>query len=564
LIGLLAAVAILLTGSRGALVGVGIAAIAALLLSLWLPDLRSRLSSRRARIAVGVVVGAAVLATPLLATRFAQGGDALRIDLWRSALTLFANHPLTGTGPGTWAQLKLAANPAGAANLVLPHVHDLYLQVLSEEGIAGLVALLILGFCVARRLLQAMRSSDSSLRAESLAVTLGLVAVGGQCLTDNVTNLPAVCLLLVAVVAWVDGRLTALQEEARLVSSPTDSTQPAPRRLARGVAAAALVGLVITIPVTAVLDRAALAARDGNAAAATGAWRSAAASYRDAANADPGMALYRLELAVALARTGDLAGARSLYADVVKSDALPLNLVSLAVLDQEAGDCVAAAEHATEAMKGTSGDAGVALNAAAVAERCGDQSRALDWYGQALAAAPQLAADPYWDDPERMASRDAVVDAADARLIAAGDNASRVLLYAARGDATIAGQELASLTTPCPSCAAAVAWAAGDTDASIDGLEQQMAAHPLDYVSAVTLARELWLAGRNDDAVRYARWAEIVEGDSAPSLESAPNAIAIDAPGALLQPAAYPVAVYQRDGPVSIWVPGMLTPVFHR
>ena len=52
---------------------------------------------------------------PLLAVRFAQGGDALRINLWRSAAAIFLRDPLTGSGPGTWVQLKVATSPPGAA-----------------------------------------------------------------------------------------------------------------------------------------------------------------------------------------------------------------------------------------------------------------------------------------------------------------------------------------------------------------------------------------------------------------------------------------------------------------
>ena len=72
---------------------------------------------------------------PVLAVRFTQGGELLRLDLWRSALGIFSQHPLFGGGPGTWAQLKLEATPAGATNLVLPHAHDIYVQTLAEVGI---------------------------------------------------------------------------------------------------------------------------------------------------------------------------------------------------------------------------------------------------------------------------------------------------------------------------------------------------------------------------------------------------------------------------------------------
>ena len=98
------------------------------------------------------------------------------------------------------------------------------------------------------------------------------------------------------------------------------------------------------------------------------------------------MTLYSLERATALARTGRPAEARTLLGSATVADQLPTNLISLAALDASAGDCEQALEHAQLAVARGPSDAGVALNAGAIAERCGSTETAVTWYGMGLAA----------------------------------------------------------------------------------------------------------------------------------------------------------------------------------
>src|SRR3989304_2718103 len=84
------------------------------------PPIRTYLASLRRRrwtatVAV-TVVGLAALA-PVGLSRFVQGREGLRVDLWRAALATFLQHPLLGGGPGTWVQLKVTENPVGSANV---------------------------------------------------------------------------------------------------------------------------------------------------------------------------------------------------------------------------------------------------------------------------------------------------------------------------------------------------------------------------------------------------------------------------------------------------------------
>jgi tetratricopeptide (TPR) repeat protein len=557
--------AIVLSGSRSALVGLAFVAVVVVVAGIRRNGGLARFRDRRwaAALLAGSGLGAALV--PVLAVRFTQGGELLRLDLWRSALTIFSQHPLFGAGPGTWVQLKLEATPAGATNLVLPHAHDLYVQTLAEVGIVGSMALVGLVVLIGRRLLSGTRSRDRGLAVESCAGRVGLVAIAGQSLTDDVVNLPAVCLLLVLVVGWIDGGLVATRDASEVTADRSARGWRLTWPLGRIVGALALAAVVVSILPIAAFDRAALAADEGNAAAATGDWTSALASYDDALALDPGMTLYAIERATALGRVGRTAEARTQLTSATEADQLPMNLVSLAALDASAGDCSAALGHAELAVQRGPNDAAVALNAGAIAERCAnDVEAAVAWYGAGLAAMPQLAGDPWWNEPVRSGLRTAILARASGILAAAGDRARMVVLAAWSGDLDGASQLLAALPAPCVTCQAVIDWQSGDHPAAIAGLRADLAAHPLEWTAAAALARYSWFDGDVAGAQKYQRWAEIVQGDSAPGTVTAPSRIAIDAPGGQLLPGLYPWAVYLRDGPSSLWPPGLITPVLAR
>lgn len=132
------AAALLLTQSRGAIVGLALAATAMLALR-W----------RRLRwpVAAAVVVGVAALAW-LSAARPSgwSAGLAGREEVWRRALVAVADFPYTGIGMGLFDQvvpilypyLLLGAGPVAQAS----HAHNLFLQVAVDLGVPGLVGFL--------------------------------------------------------------------------------------------------------------------------------------------------------------------------------------------------------------------------------------------------------------------------------------------------------------------------------------------------------------------------------------------------------------------------------------
>jgi O-antigen ligase len=183
-------VAIALTYSRGALLGVAVVALAALLMS-----------RNRALLLPGLVIGimVVVLAGPdaavdralsgietgrlLLGDANIAGDPAViqRVSVMRAALRMFVENPLFGVGPGHFSHayadyslrfgLDMAAPPAA---------HSLYLEIAAEQGVLGLslfAALILTALGLAGRSLWRMQRAGGLLRETVLlrAMALGLL-----------------------------------------------------------------------------------------------------------------------------------------------------------------------------------------------------------------------------------------------------------------------------------------------------------------------------------------------------------------------------------------------------
>jgi O-antigen ligase/tetratricopeptide (TPR) repeat protein len=563
--------AILLSGSRGAWLGAGVGVILALVFAAtrlragsW--SVAGLVARARAQpllvVPVVIVVAAGVVLAPSLLARFAQGGGDLRLDLWRSALTIFGDHPIFGAGPGTWVQLKVAANPDGVPNLILPHAHDLYVQAAAELGVVGLAALAILGLAGLRRLWTGWRSTagdgSTGLSTEAAAVAVSLVAFAGQSVVDNLVNLPFVILLLVVLVAWVDGRLSGLEQ----IAVPTPAARPAGGRawLNRGsaVAVVGLVGFAVLVPTLIRIDKAAYAAQDGSAAALAGLWPQALDAFNQARQGDPGFTLYDVQAAAALARVGRTADARDQLASAVKLDPVAVNVIGLAALEAQLRDRDAALAHVNEAVALGVGEPVVALNAGLIAEQFGEPDLALDEFATAIAWDPPLAGSSFWTSPARTIPLAQVVE--KARTMVAPIDAALILAYA--GDRVSARAELAPLpdSDQRNDYVAATLWLDGDATAALASLAPRIDADPQDWYTVAWAARIAYLSGDNVTGDRYARWGIADEGDAAPSIiyETSRTPALSSAWDAGL-PGTYPWGVYLRPTAPYLLMPQLTT-----
>ena len=178
----------LLTLSRGGLVALGVALIAAVIFGgRW----RAFAAVMGVLIALAVVGFFAFVATPeqtARVTNIEQGGGSGRTDLWTVGWRMVEAHPIRGVGAGNFQSESIhyliAPGALHRTDLIIntQHVaHNTYLQVLSEMGIVALVPfLLILAFSLSC-LLSAARGFASrgarGMEMISRAVLVGLCGI---------------------------------------------------------------------------------------------------------------------------------------------------------------------------------------------------------------------------------------------------------------------------------------------------------------------------------------------------------------------------------------------------
>jgi O-antigen ligase/tetratricopeptide (TPR) repeat protein len=568
--------AIVVTGSRGGLLGVA-AGLLFLVGYIWRlrrstepprapssPDQRDRPRRRQPWLiaggAVGIMLAVALLLLPGLLVRLLDTvtvGE--RIDLWRAAINLFAANPLVGTGPGTWAVLKFGANPAGTMNLVVPHAHNLPLQVLAEIGLVGAIGLVPFGAWLIAALRRAMSDPDTQTRREAVAIGVSVSGFAALSLVDNLVNLPAVCLLLMTVVARV--------VPVSSTSTPAPARDPARSRswqpvAVRAVAMVAAIAVSVSGAVQA--DRAALAADEGRAAVIGRDWRAAADAFRRAVEIDPDLGLYRLELGVALAWIGEREEAVEQLSRATAQDQFPMNSISLARQLLDSGVRDRAVALARLSLQADPTDENVAINAGWIGELAGDLDLAREAYARALLANYGLAGSSWWQSPpHEIAFADIVAWAIDINRQEGGRPFVTAELLARSGDLAAAravvGDGPPSLERDVVS--ADILALSGDMPAARAAFEAVLARDPMSTLAVSRLAGIARSANDPAAAARYERWQEIL---GTPTVASAPHtgqAITTDQTMASPYPWNYPNAVYMRDKPIVFSPPGTLVVV---
>ncbi len=101
-----------------------------------------------------------------------------RLDIWRSALNIVHDYPLTGVGINLFRAAPVRNRyPAPAYDkAVLPHAHNEFLQVATDLGIPGAILFTAWYGFTALMLIEVWRRGDRSARAVAAAVGAGLLA----------------------------------------------------------------------------------------------------------------------------------------------------------------------------------------------------------------------------------------------------------------------------------------------------------------------------------------------------------------------------------------------------
>jgi O-antigen ligase len=183
----LIAVSFIAAGSRGPVLGLVVASVALIAMTL-----RERASRRRSVLLAVAFVAGALLVTQLVPNQNVQrslsvltgSGEGLssngRTQLWGTAQTTFTQHPLTGIGTGGFDAL--------APLDVYPH--NLFLEVAAELGVLGLIALAAFVLSTMYAIVRAVRLAPAGDHGDvALAAALFVAAlVNAQVSGDITTN----------------------------------------------------------------------------------------------------------------------------------------------------------------------------------------------------------------------------------------------------------------------------------------------------------------------------------------------------------------------------------------
>ena len=289
-----------------------------------------------------------------------------------------------GVGPGRYTLEHPLVNPNVPPHFWSYNAHGMYVEVLTEFGVLGALALALILIVGGIALWQRRRAP------QALPVLAALAGWLGQMLVDDFTSWIAIMAPLLLLTAWV-------------LSTPT---APEPAAKARS-------GLRIAwlwLPVLALLGYAAWDLWGfqpmwaGLSAADAGRWPEAAAQISASAARDPLLGYYATEagLSTALAwgQTNDpaaLAAARDwLWRSAQHEPQLSPLWANLAALDWQAGAHDLALARVRLAMQQSPLEPSYPLNQGYFYEAYGDPTDALAAYRLALDLAPEWRVHPFW------------------------------------------------------------------------------------------------------------------------------------------------------------------------
>ncbi len=211
---------------RWGMTAVGVLATLVLVLALSLPSTVGREYER-------FVDGSPVDVIGDLRPRLTRSGDNGRLELWRIALAGFGDHPLHGTGAGTYA-LQWDRRRQEVVTEI-EDAHSLYAEVLGELGIVGLLLLVTALIVILGGFLRLARGPDRALGGVLFAAGAMWVVHAG---TEWDWEMPAVSFWLFAL----GGAALAAETDRTRVTRGRPVVR---RRLVRVVAAIACLVLIV-------------------------------------------------------------------------------------------------------------------------------------------------------------------------------------------------------------------------------------------------------------------------------------------------------------------------------
>jgi O-antigen ligase len=136
-----------------------------------------------------------------------------RLEIWFDTWNMFADHPLTGIGLGSFKPYLVETQPtvfnyygigtAEGVQYIPTQPESGYLTILYEGGIAGSIAALLVAGDAFRRASAVVAGSNADARTEAIAALAGLITFGATFVTlftPSDTRIAAIFAFLLAVI----------------------------------------------------------------------------------------------------------------------------------------------------------------------------------------------------------------------------------------------------------------------------------------------------------------------------------------------------------------------------
>jgi O-antigen ligase len=209
-------IAIILTGSRGGMIGVFAALVAIAVCTAIVRRRRSEGERMLSPMAVGVFGLAILIVTvslvvvlggtdPLLRSSGLTGGTgdltSGRIAFWRSAVNIFLGHPLAGVGLDAFGN-AYSSYDLSSGKFRVEQAHNDYLQILADAGILGFACVASFIYLFTKKALGVVRESHSGFRrGAAVGAFAGCVAIMAHSFVDFPLRTPANAFVFLALAA---------------------------------------------------------------------------------------------------------------------------------------------------------------------------------------------------------------------------------------------------------------------------------------------------------------------------------------------------------------------------
>lgn len=310
------------------------------------------------------------------------GALSARVYIWSAAARVIASHLWLGTGPGRFGE-EVARVVSVPTEFWPLHAHSVFWQAFAEFGLPGLLALMALAAGAAVTIRRRLRAATPDEQLWLALLSAALAGYAAQNLVDDQTHVLATMIPFVLVMALA------------LTPSPDAAVR----------ARVPLMALAVPLIAIAILQAQwlwAYAAFDRALTAYGAGERASALSWvQQAARHDPALPFYEVEAGLLAAELDDWRAAQSHFERaLVREDSLAFVWINLSVARLNNGDPSGAFAASQRAAQLAPRSPTIRITAGQMAECVGQFQIAEDHYRAALAARPDWADRPFWDQTE--------------------------------------------------------------------------------------------------------------------------------------------------------------------